>query len=127
MVAAAQQGERTPVGFINPLLYSLTGTSAVRDVLPLMSATAAHYRGIYCAAKTCDGPGGNAGVTVRSFDSQDKDFTDQVTRQGLRHHDRHWHPRRPVLPHRAARSRQVRTHRVAARHEGTSAGRNSWC
>jgi subtilase family serine protease len=82
MVAAAQQGERTPFGFINPLLYSLTGTSAVRDVLPLTSATAAQYRGIYCAAKTCDGPDGNAGVTVRSFDSQDTDFTDQVTAKG---------------------------------------------
>lgn len=39
LVADAQQGQAAPFGFINPLLYRLAGTSALRDVLPVGAST----------------------------------------------------------------------------------------
>jgi subtilase family serine protease len=45
MMAAAQQGQRSPFGFVNPLLYKLAGTSAVHDTLPITSHSPALYRG----------------------------------------------------------------------------------
>ena len=53
MVAAAQQGQTEPFGFLNPLLYSLVGTNAVNDVPPLVDANPASYRGVTCDPKTC--------------------------------------------------------------------------
>lgn len=44
MVIAAQQGQPRSFGFINPALYRLAGTSAVRDVLALTSSSPARWR-----------------------------------------------------------------------------------
>jgi hypothetical protein len=72
MVAAAQQGQRTSFGFLNPVLYSLSGTSAVHDVLPVTSATPAQYHGVYCGTDLlCDG----AHPSVWTFDSEDPLYT----------------------------------------------------
>ncbi|WP_329956411.1 protease pro-enzyme activation domain-containing protein [Catenulispora pinistramenti] len=50
LVADAQQGRTTAFGFINPLLYRLSGTAAVRDVLPPAAATAQQDRDSYTPA-----------------------------------------------------------------------------
>jgi subtilase family serine protease len=78
MVADAEQGQATPFGFDNPVLYSLAGTSALNDVLPVTSATPAQYRGVYCADQACIG----VGSSVWTFDGQSKQYTDQVTARG---------------------------------------------
>jgi hypothetical protein len=38
LVAAAQQGQQSPFGFMNPLLYRLAGTPALYDILPATAA-----------------------------------------------------------------------------------------
>lgn len=79
MVAAAQQGQRTSFGFLNPVLYSLSGTSAVHDVLPVTSATPAQYRGVYCGTDLlCYG----VHPSVWTFDSEDSLYTNQKTLSG---------------------------------------------
>ena len=79
MVAAAQQGQRTSFGFLNPLLYSLAGTSALHDILPVTSATPARYRGIYCGTDLlCYG----AHPSVWTFDAEDPLYTNQRTVPG---------------------------------------------
>jgi subtilase family serine protease len=78
MVAAAEQGQPTSFGFINPLLYSLAGTSALHDILPVTSSTPTEYRGVYCADKTCVGQP----AAVWTFDDQPKESTNQVTAKG---------------------------------------------
>jgi subtilase family serine protease len=80
LVADAQQGQRAPFGFINPVLYKLTGTSAIRDVLPVTSKTPAQYRGSYCPAATCNGTTG-----IVEFDDQNprlSGYLGQVTLKG---------------------------------------------
>ncbi|WP_366942245.1 hypothetical protein [Amycolatopsis sp.] len=69
MVADAEQGQATPFGFINPLLYSLSGTSALNDILPVTSSTPAQYHGVY---RPCVKEGGQ----VWTFDGQSKLYTD---------------------------------------------------
>ena len=53
MVVAAQQGQAAPFGFLNPVLYRMAGTGALRDVLPQDSRTNPLYRGIFCPAREC--------------------------------------------------------------------------
>jgi hypothetical protein len=53
MVVAAQQGQPRPFGFLNPVLYRMAGTGALRDVLPRSSRTNPLDRGIYCLARDC--------------------------------------------------------------------------
>jgi subtilase family serine protease len=53
MVAAAQQGQRRPFGFIDPVIYRLAGTSAFTDTLPLTSHSPAALRGVFCARPDC--------------------------------------------------------------------------
>jgi len=50
---AAQQGQRTPFGFLNPVLYRMPGTGALRDVLPVTGRTPSLFRGLLCDARTC--------------------------------------------------------------------------
>ncbi|WP_194907339.1 S53 family peptidase [Catenulispora rubra] len=50
LVADAEQGEQAPFGFINPLLYRLAGTSAVRDVLPPSASAPQQDRAAYTPA-----------------------------------------------------------------------------
>ena len=78
MVADAEQGQATPFGFINPLLYSLAGSSALNDLQPVTSATPAQYHGVYCADAACIG----VPSSVWTFDGQSPDYTDQVTAKG---------------------------------------------
>jgi subtilase family serine protease len=56
LVADAQQGQAVPFGFLNPVLYKLAGTGAIRDILPVTSKTPTQYRGVYCnpAYITCE-------------------------------------------------------------------------
>jgi len=79
MVTAAQQGQSTPFGFINPALYSLAGTAAVHDTLPLGSQSPAAYQGVACSAALC------GLLLVTQFDDQSQamaGYNGQVTLPG---------------------------------------------
>jgi subtilase family serine protease len=79
MVTAAQQGQSVPFGFLNPMIYKLSGTSAYNDTLPITKASPRHWRGTYCPADTC---GADA---LTTFDDQSVNmafYTGQVTLQG---------------------------------------------
>ncbi|HEX4224978.1 MAG TPA: protease pro-enzyme activation domain-containing protein, partial [Pseudonocardiaceae bacterium] len=78
MVADAEQGQATPFGFSDPLIYSLAGSSALNDVKPVTASTPAQYQGVYCADQACIG----VPSSVWTFDGQSKDYTDQVTAAG---------------------------------------------
>jgi subtilase family serine protease len=52
IVAAAQQGQH-PFGFINPVLYKLYRTFALRDPLPITNRTPAEFRGVACNPFAC--------------------------------------------------------------------------
>jgi subtilase family serine protease len=76
MVTAAQQGQPTPFGFLNPVLYKLYRTSAYHRTLPLTSHSPAQHRAIVCPAAICQR---NVLVT---FDDQSPAITSQVTLPG---------------------------------------------
>jgi subtilase family serine protease len=79
MIADAQQGQQTPFGFTNPVLYQLGGTQAIRDILPSTSATPGLLRGVVCNVAFC---GANSLIT---FDDQNRGmrgYTGQVTLKG---------------------------------------------
>lgn len=79
MVMAAQQGQSTPFGFLDPELYKLAGTSALYDPLPLTSHSPTLYRGTVCDVALC-------GVSLlTTFDDQSYSmvgYTGQVTLRG---------------------------------------------
>ncbi len=76
LVADAQQGQKTSLGFINPLLYRLAGTPAFHDILPVTAKTPEQYRDAYTPANEL----GTAEVDV--FDAQQHAYTQQVTAKG---------------------------------------------
>lgn len=83
MVTAAQQGQHSSFGFLNPLLYKLAGTSAFTDTLPLTRHSPPLYRGVYCPAadRFCGSPFN----TLPVFDDQSyrmPGYTGQVTLPG---------------------------------------------
>jgi subtilase family serine protease len=78
MVADAQQGQQTPFGFIDPLIYSLAGTSAFHDILSLPNSTPAIDRAAF-APESTSGWGHAASET---FDTQNPAYTSQVTAPG---------------------------------------------
>ena len=78
IVASAQQGQSSPFGFLNPALYSLAGSSALNDPLPITASSPAAYQGVYCANLACIG----APSSVWTFDDQDPTATNQVTAKG---------------------------------------------
>jgi subtilase family serine protease len=89
MVTAAQQGQQTPFGFINPVLYKLYGTSAFHDALPLTSKSPPLYRGIECDltvfVNICLGPKTHRIPSLTTNDDQNphmKGYTGQVTLPG---------------------------------------------
>jgi subtilase family serine protease len=87
MVTAAQQGQRSRFGFINPAIYKLAGTSAFFDALPLTSHTPALYRGVECDIVQFDDICGDPKPvpTLTTFDDQSpamKGYTGQVTLKG---------------------------------------------
>lgn len=86
MVASAQEGEATAFGFVNPAIYSLAGTPAFFDSLPLTSASPSSYRAVECDrvifAELCGKP---AVPTLMTFDDQSPSmagYTGQVTAAG---------------------------------------------
>jgi subtilase family serine protease len=80
LVAAAQEGMRTPFGFLNPVLYRLAGTRAFRDVLPLTASTPSLYRATSCDVAACGVQGLNV-FDVQSADTADG-YDGQVTLKG---------------------------------------------
>ncbi|WP_405061187.1 protease pro-enzyme activation domain-containing protein [Kribbella sp. NBC_01505] len=78
LIAGAQQGRRVPFGFINPVLYRLHGTPAIRDVLPQTAKTPQQNRVAYTPATSdytpsleffdYQGPGTNL-VTAKGYDT----------------------------------------------------------
>jgi subtilase family serine protease len=76
MVASAQQGQQASFGFLNPLLYSVARTKALRDVLPFTASTPQQYRTVYCEAQDC------GAASVWTFDAQTAGETNQVTAAG---------------------------------------------
>jgi subtilase family serine protease len=91
MVTAAQQGQQTSFGFINPAIYQLNGTSAFYDTLPLTSDSPALYRGVECDllvfVNICLGPATttNRIPSLTTFDDQSssmRGYTGQVTAPG---------------------------------------------
>jgi subtilase family serine protease len=77
LVADAQQGQKSPYGFIDPLLYRLARTHAFHDALPMTTSTPQHNRAAYIAP---DDTSTSANVDV--FDAQKRSDTQQVTAKG---------------------------------------------
>ncbi|QMU69954.1 protease pro-enzyme activation domain-containing protein [Streptacidiphilus sp. P02-A3a] len=77
LVADAQQGQKSPYGFINPLLYRLAATQAFHDALPIGATAPQQDRAAYIAP---DDSFSTANVDV--FDSQNRPDTQQVTAKG---------------------------------------------
>jgi subtilase family serine protease len=78
MVADAQQGQSSPFGFIDPLLYSLAGTSVFNDILPVSGSMPSVDRTAF-APESTSGWGHAASET---FDAQIPGETTQVTAPG---------------------------------------------
>jgi subtilase family serine protease len=76
LVADAQQGRWSNFGFINPLLYRLAGTPAVRDVLPVNPSAPQQNRAAYTPADDTFSP------SIDIFGSQNRAYTDQVLAKG---------------------------------------------
>src|SRR6202034_2257650 len=79
IIADAQQGQPTPVGFTDPALYRLNGTTALNDTLPSTSRTPGLYRGEACTDGFC-GP-----LSLITFDDQSPTmpgYKGQVTLNG---------------------------------------------
>jgi subtilase family serine protease len=79
IVTAAQQGQKSAFGDVDPILYRLLGTGAINDSLPLTQASPVAYRGIVCDQYTC-------GIELATeFDVQSYSmlgYTGQVTLKG---------------------------------------------
>jgi subtilase family serine protease len=78
IVADAQQGQAHPFGFINPVLYRNSGTSALHDALPVTSEPI-RDRAVACDSSACGGLG------LDRFDVQATGmagYTGQVTQKG---------------------------------------------
>jgi subtilase family serine protease len=79
MVAAAQQGQPTAFGFLDPVLYTLANTAAVNQAPRLTNASPPLWRGTVCGSRVC-------GIQVlTTFDDQSPNmfgYTGQVTRLG---------------------------------------------
>jgi subtilase family serine protease len=85
MVAAAQQGQAKPFGFLNPALYELAGTSAFYDTLPITSKDPVLWRAQVCPTTVwfCGNPPG--GATLWLTDDQSPSvpgYSGQVTAKG---------------------------------------------
>jgi subtilase family serine protease len=79
IVAAAEQGQPSSFGLINPAIYKLANTSALHDALPLTSHSPALYRGTSCDAAAC------GAEALTTFDDQNPSmlgYTGQVTLKG---------------------------------------------
>ena len=79
LVAAAQQGQHRPFGFINPAIYKLVGTSALNAPLALTSHSPALFRGVVCSVTDC---GILALITSDDQSTSMAGYTGQVTIKG---------------------------------------------
>jgi subtilase family serine protease len=82
IVADAEQGTRRNLGFLNPLLYSLAGSSAYHDILPVGAATPQVDRADYQPGSFRLGDKFATGFQVGVIDAQDRPGTRQVTAPG---------------------------------------------
>jgi subtilase family serine protease len=82
MVADAEQGGRADLGFLNPLLYSLSGTHAFRDVLPISPSAPPADRAIYRPGTVEIHHKFSRGFLVGLIDAQHTRGTTQVTAPG---------------------------------------------
>jgi subtilase family serine protease len=82
MVADAEQGRRKNLGFLNPLLYSLAGSQAFHDILPVSPSDPQVDRSFYTTGDTDINNKFAPGFLVGVLDAQDTSGTDQVTAPG---------------------------------------------
>ena len=82
MVADAEQGQPRNFGFLNRLLYSLAGSRAFHDILPVSSSDPQVDRAFYTQGETDINNKFTPGFLVGVLDAQDTSGTDQVTAPG---------------------------------------------
>jgi subtilase family serine protease len=82
MVADAEQGRPKNLGFLNPLLYSLAGSHAFHDILPVSPSDPQVDRAIYTPGVTDVNNTFARGFLVAVNDAQDAGGTHQVTAPG---------------------------------------------
>ena len=75
MVADAEQGQSTNLGFLNPLLYSLAGSSAFHDILPVSPSDPQVDRAYYEPGFTYINHKLRHGFLVGVFDAQNPNGT----------------------------------------------------
>ena len=78
----AEQGQTAPFGFLNPLLYSLAGSPAFHDILPLGPYSPQVDRLIYTRGLTDINHKYAQGYRVGVTDAQGLSGTKQVTAPG---------------------------------------------
>lgn len=115
-----QQGQHNAVGVTDPVLYRLTGTPALRAVLPPTSRTPGLFRGVLCSARFC-GPPGWLPSTARAPPSA---VTGLAHPPRLRQYDRHRHAARPAVHQRLAQAGGLK--RGSARMAGRLASRTTF-
>jgi hypothetical protein len=81
MVADAEQGRSRNFGFLNPLLYSLAGTRAFHDILPISPSAPQADRAVYSPGETDINHKYAYGLVVGMTDAQ-SGGTHQVTARG---------------------------------------------
>jgi subtilase family serine protease len=82
IVADAEQGQPTDLGFLNPLLYSLAGSPAYHDILPLRSTDPQVDRALFARGVVDIDHTFAQGFVVSISDAQDRRGTRQVTAPG---------------------------------------------
>jgi subtilase family serine protease len=82
IVADAEQGTRPNLGLLNPLLYSMSGSNAFHDVLPVSSADPQVDRAFYTPGETEIDKKFAPGFLVGVNDVQDSGRTKEVTASG---------------------------------------------
>jgi subtilase family serine protease len=82
IIADAEQGQPGTFGFLNPLLYSLAGSRAYHDILPVSSSDPQVDRAFYSPGDTHINNKFAPGFLVGVNDAQDASGTGQVTAPG---------------------------------------------
>ncbi|MGH3402702.1 MAG: hypothetical protein ACRDRJ_09375 [Streptosporangiaceae bacterium] len=82
LVADAEQGQPRNLGFLNPLLYSLAGSRAFHDILPVSPSDPQVDRAFYTAGDTDISNKFAPGFLAGLIDAQDVHGTHQVTAPG---------------------------------------------
>ena len=82
IVADAEQGRPSNLGFLNPLLYRLAGSNAFHDILPVSPSDPEVDRAIYTPGETDINHRFHPGFLVDVNDAQNISGTDQVTAPG---------------------------------------------